>query len=113
MNCIAFNGSKSTINLRATLKQITHLKAENNYLSKVEKRNISRVLGSPIDPGMTNTETLSLLIPDNLPILYDCPIIDLEYKIVVTLDIPFSRDLHVELPVLLTHQILNFENLKY
>ncbi len=94
--------------LRARLKQKLIYRAFAS--SKRDNNTLITVMGSAVSPGMTNNETLSMPIPNDLPILYNqCPIIELNYVIVVTLVIPGSIDLHIELPLVLTNQELPFD----
>jgi len=75
----------------------------------MDRKTIVNSVGSVVSPQMTSKESLLMPIPNGLPILYNqCPIIELNYVIVVTLDIPGSIDLHVELPVIITNQELPF-----
>jgi len=107
INCIAVNRSNKTIQLRARLKQKLLYKANGSF--KMDKTTIVTSMGSSVSPGMTNKESLLMEIAQNLPILYNqCPIIDLNYVISVTLVIPRSIDLHIELPVVMTNQELPF-----
>ena len=102
------NKSKKSMTLKAALKQDIKFHAEGHHKATTDK--IVRAIGNQIQPNCQQNEVLSLLIPVTAPILHNiCPIINIEYKIVVTLDIPGSFDLHCELPVILTNLQLPFD----
>ena len=50
-----------------------------------------------------NIDSISILISEDIPLSIKCPIITVKYFIHVTLDIPHSIDLHLNLPIVVTN----------
>jgi len=62
------------------------------------------VLGAEIAPHSQVEEVLSVTIPTDESLSIKSSVITVKYFVHVTLDIPHSFDLHINLPVVLTSQ---------
>jgi len=62
------------------------------------------VIGSTVEAGVTTENVISLIIPEDIPLSIKCPIITVKYFIHVTLDIPLTIDLHLNLPIVITNR---------
>ncbi len=102
INCFIDNQSKKSMTLKASLKQIVIFHAEGKHRKSETK--LVRSIGNTINATEKQSQVIGLLVPVTAPIVHNCcPIIDMKYLVVITLDIPGSFDLHCELPVILTN----------
>ncbi|XP_054154455.1 uncharacterized protein LOC128952993 [Oppia nitens] len=107
VQCFIDNGSDKPMILRAALKQESTFYARGCQRKTSVK--IARYIGPNVGPREKTSQLLPLIIPLTAPVVQNtCPIIHLNYTVVVTLEIPGSFDLHCELPVILTHDIRIF-----
>ena len=84
--------------VRATLKQTIVYKAV--YGTKVENKIIRRIEGPGIGRrGTSNWNNELLTIPATTPSITTCRCIKLSYTLTVTVGIPGTRDLHVDIPI--------------
>ena len=84
--------------VRAALKQIVAYYAQGS--SHHDHKVIQRIEGPEIEPGATsNWNNEPLPIPPTAPCISSCHIIQLSYVLIVTLDIPWATDLHIEIPI--------------
>ena len=84
--------------VRATLKQTIVYKAV--YGTKVENKIIRRIEGPGIGRrGTSNWNNELLTIPAITPSITTCRCIKLSYTLTVTVGIPGTRDLHVDIPI--------------
>ncbi|KAL2092377.1 hypothetical protein ACEWY4_012175 [Coilia grayii] len=66
------------------------------------RRISSRTKVEPVEPSAKKTVTFSLTIPpDVTPTTLNCRVLKVEYKLKVYLDVKYSRDPHVSLPVVI------------
>ncbi|XP_078253163.1 arrestin domain-containing protein 3-like [Rhinoraja longicauda] len=76
------------------------------FHAKSKKRGMSEVIikteGEPVLAGQNDSQnTMVLKIPELIPTLMNCTIIQMDYLIKVTLDIPRSMSLKVDLPIVI------------
>ena len=84
--------------VQATLKQIVTYCAQGS--TRQDNKIIQRIEGPGIEPGAKSNWNNELLpIPPTAPCISSCNIIQLSYVLIVTLDIPWTVDLHVEVPI--------------
>ncbi|CAG2100441.1 unnamed protein product [Medioppia subpectinata] len=102
VNCNIANKSAARISPRATLKQTQTFTAKGKH--KIKETKYVRVEALPVEPGLTNVETLQVPIPANIQLSTDCPIISVTYDLHLTAEIPSALNLHVDLPVIITKQ---------
>ena len=60
------------------------------------------VMGQKVDKHSNGNEVLAIAIPEDIPLSIKSELIAVKYSIHVTLDIPHSCDLHVNLPIIVS-----------
>lgn len=57
-----------------------------------------------VSAGFKKDDILQLVVPEDAALTMKCPIISVKYFIHVTLDIPYTIDLHLDLPIVITNK---------
>ncbi|CAG2163523.1 unnamed protein product [Oppiella nova] len=103
VNCNIANKSAIRVNPRATLRQTQTFTAKGKH-KKIKETKYVRVEGLPVEPGLTNVETLQVPIPANIHLSTECPIISVAYDLHLTVEIPSALNLHIDLPIIVTKE---------
>lgn len=104
INCSITNKTTIRVTPRATLKQTQTFMAKGKQ--KVREIKYLRVEGSPVEPGLTSVETIMVPIPANIQLSIECPIIMVSYEVHITADIPSAMNLHLDLPIVITNEVV-------
>jgi hypothetical protein len=88
---------------RATLYQ-TQIFMSGERHKTVENSLTEAVIGTAVEAGANASETIFVLTPEDISLSIKSSIITIKYFIHVTLDIPHSIDLHINLPVVITNK---------
>jgi len=62
------------------------------------------ITGSIVNPEHKEEEIISIIIPEDVPLSMKTHIITVKYFVHVTLDIPHTVDLHINLPIVITNE---------
>jgi hypothetical protein len=101
MVCTVVNSSTVSVTPRATFYQ-TQIFMSGERHKTFETSLTEPVTGSIVNPDSTKQEIITLQIPKDIPLSMKSSIITVKYFIHVTLDIPHTIDLHINLPVVIT-----------
>ena len=61
-------------------------------------------IGRPVNAGYKKEDVLQLTIPESAALTMKNQVISVKYFIHVTLDIPYTIDLHLDLPIVITNK---------
>ncbi len=107
VRCQVTNHSTVNVTPRISLTQILIYMAEKRH-GTLEVRS-EPVIGKQVNAGQTEEQTLSIEIPTNACLTIKSRLISVKYYIHVTLDIPRERDIHLNLPIIITNKFA-FDN---
>lgn len=97
------NGTKSAVvTPRVSLHQVQIFMCGSRHKTIETTMGDEATIGKPVEPGTEVEEVLSLAVPGDESLTIKSSVISVKYFVHVTLDIPKSIDLHVNLPVVLT-----------
>lgn len=103
INVFVDNQSNKSMTVKAVLKQnvIFHAEGKSQKTSEI----VVRSTGDAVAANDKQNQVVQLVVPVTTPTTSSvCPILNINYKIIVTLDIPGSFDLECPLPVILTNE---------
>ncbi|CAG2100440.1 unnamed protein product [Medioppia subpectinata] len=103
IHCCVDNSSTVSVSPRASLYQ-TQIYMSGEKHRTIETLLSEPILGSNISAGHKVEEILEMRIPDNSVLSMKSSIITVKYFIHVTLDIPYTIDLHLNLPIVITNK---------
>jgi len=103
VHCTVENMSSVNVTPRATIYQ-TQIFMSGERHKTIETPLTEPLIGSVVESGFDNTETLFLLLPEDMSFSIKTSIITIKYFVHVTLDIPHRIDLHINLPFVVTNK---------
>jgi hypothetical protein len=103
VHCTVENMTSVGVIPRATLYQ-TQIFMSGERHKTVENLLTEAVIGTAVEAGANASETIFVLTPEDISLSIKSSIITIKYFIHVTLDIPHSIDLHINLPVVITNK---------
>jgi hypothetical protein len=103
VHCTVENMTSVGVIPRATLYQ-TQIFMSGERHKTVENSLTEAVIGTAVEAGANASETIFVLTPEDISLSIKSSIITIKYFIHVTLDIPHSIDLHINLPVVITNK---------
>ncbi len=107
VRCLVTNQSTVDVTPRISLSQILIYMAKTRHTT-IEERS-EPVIGKQVNAGQTEEQTLSIEIPKDFSLSIKSRLISMKYYIHVTLDIPRERDIHLNLPIIITNKFA-FDN---
>jgi len=100
------NRSSVRVTPRATLYQSEKYLTHDKSLFRKDEITVSSSVADDIEPESISSNVMSLKIPFNLKISsFESSLMKVYFKIHVTLDIPNSFDLHIDLPLLISNYV--------
>ncbi|XP_071208875.1 arrestin domain-containing protein 3-like [Salvelinus alpinus] len=101
--CELSNGSSRIVTPHATLIQKQMFYTHNKCNRRLQMKNLASVDGQPVNPSSSEVYSdMMLLIPPNTTLtISNCPILELDYTVDVSLRIRGSTDLKVLFPIVL------------
>jgi hypothetical protein len=103
VHCTVENMCSAGVIPRASLYQ-TQIFMSGERHKTVENSLTDAVIGTVVEAGATASETIFVSTPRDISLSIKSSIITIKYFIHVTLDIPHSIDLHINLPVVITNE---------
>ena len=106
LNCVIVNSSTVSVTPKATFYQTQILIFDNRH--KTVQTTFEPTIGTQVEAigaselKVKNAQTLLLIIPQSIPLSIKSSILTVKYFVDVTLDIPHSFDLHINLPIIIT-----------
>jgi len=103
IHCTVENMSSASVTPRATLYQ-TQIFMSGERHKTISTSLTEPVIGGEVEAEVNNTETLFVLLPEDVSFSIKSSIITVKYFVHVTLDIPHRIDLHINLPIVVTNK---------
>ncbi|XP_054159779.1 arrestin domain-containing protein 4-like [Oppia nitens] len=103
IHCFIDNLSTVSVTPRATLYQ-TQIFMTGDKHKTIEIQLSEPILGSVINAGHKQQEILKIKIPEKTILTMKSSLITVKYFIHLTLDIPYTIDLHLNLPIVITNK---------
>lgn len=100
------NLSKKDVHaVEISLQKIEALRAQDSSTIKMERVHTEEYDNSRVQAGQTKELELQFPIPHNLyPTIMSSKLVQVEYRVVITLDIPWAIDHDIEVPILLLEE---------
>jgi len=96
------NAALTKVTPRITLRQVQIFMCGTRHKAIESTINYEAVIGEPIGSHSEAQQELRIAIPADESLSIKSSVITVKYFVHVTLDIPHSLDLHIDLPVVLT-----------
>jgi hypothetical protein len=104
VNLFVVNRSAKQITPNATLKQRQEFRAPSKC--KAIEHELLGCPGNVVQPGESVFQSILLPLSLDLPLVHNCPIIAINYRIKIGIEIPRAFDMYFHLPILLTQHPL-------
>lgn len=104
VNLFVVNRSAKQITPNVTLKQRQEFRAPTKC--KVVENELLACNGNVVQPGDSVLQSILLPLSLDLPLVHNCPIISISYRIKIGIEIPRAFDMYFHLPILLTQHPL-------